>query len=187
MNEHEFRSLTECLQHSHEFIDIVRDSRRGVDRVCHHNAYLIARLLEHLGQPMEWVNGVYLCANSAKKIHHSWLATTADAPALIFEFDPHQLQRSADYEDDLMPGPRSDWGVVCANTAVIVDPARVTVPQAMKEFKWIVASAEVLKRYQTDPTFRPEIDRGALDDIAADAIGTFEHFRELRAADKNDD
>jgi hypothetical protein len=183
MNEPEFRSLVECVQHSHGFMDCVHNLQTGVDRVCHHNSYLIAKLLDHLGRPLVWVNGLYQCANPRDTIHHSWLATAPEDPALIFEFDPHQLQRGADYESDLMPGPGTDGSLICANAAVIVDPDRVQVPEEMREEGWIVRSADVLSRYRADSIYRPDIDCDVLDDVAADAIGVFEHSRELRSAE----
>jgi hypothetical protein len=181
MNEQKFRSLIECVQHSHEFMDCVHDLQCGVDRVCHHNSYLIAKLLDHLGEPMVWVNGLYQCADPQESIHHSWLANAADEPTVIFEFDPHQLRSAGEYEEDLMPGPRPDGAMMGADTAVIVDPARVTVPEAMQQRNWLVSSVYVLDRYQANPAYRPELDRDALDEIAADAIGAFERGRELRA------
>ena len=182
VSKKEFAAIRADFVESQEFIDIAHHYRRGMDFVCHHNAYLVAGFLQRRGhESLQWASGYYQCREPAKRIHHSWIKLARDGKTVaIFEFDPRQLYEQGGYENDLMPsGHIPEISMTISGAASIVDPDLVELPEEAKESPWVVFSREILLRYVENDDLVPQIDFADLDELGVEALEEFDVIREF--------
>lgn len=177
LNKEEFARLHADFIKSQQVVEIAHWNHRGLDFVCHHNAYLVARFLQDMGhEDLHWVTGYYQCYKPKRQIHHSWIKIArAGSTVAIFEFDPRQLYERGGYEDDLMPsGNIPEFCITISGVACIVDPDLVELPTEAMQSPWVVSSKEVLLRYVENSDLKPDLDFAELDWIGSDAREEFD-------------
>jgi len=182
LSKEEFTAIETDFDDSEEFIQIANALRRGMDFVCHHNAYLVAGFLRRRGhKSLHWASGYYQCREPEDRIRHSWIKLVRDRKTVaILEFDPRQLHERGGYENDLMPsGYIPEIAGMFPVIASIVDPDLVELPDEAKGSRWVVASRDVLLRFVENHGLVPQIDFAYLDEIGTKASEEFVRFREL--------
>src|SRR5271165_7101480 len=128
VSKEQFDAIHADFIESQEFLDLAHHNGRGIDFVCHHNAYLVAGFLQRHGlECLIWTCGYYQCRDPEKRIRHSWIKLDRDGRTVaILELDPLQLHEAGGYESDLMPSGRiPESSVIFGGIASIVDPDMV--------------------------------------------------------------
>ena len=170
--------LHEDLQRSWQVVKEAHYVGQGIDFVCHHNSYIAWKYLKGIGHDrLLWRNGIYITANPATPVRHSWITLESSGSVLaVLELDPFQLRDRGGYSDDLMPDTRiGPLGIKAYGVAVIVDPALVEQPHAQISNHWIVLSAEVMARFQQDASRVPtDIDIDKLESLLLKAQAAYE-------------